>query len=213
MAARHTSEGAIMTPPQTSTVPGTLKRAGTAAEEVIAHLERGSPGRSQTEARLLKLLAHGQVADDLAGAGAPRSMIREFQQRADRVAQLSATGAPNLRVSLAASHASQLIPGFYSLYRHPVPAAVLRLDQLGRQIQLRSLAGETAQVRRLVKAQDATWTKLRPQVIAAGATLLVRRYDAHVRELEQDGRQGDTAQHAREGLELVAQMEKAFLAR
>jgi hypothetical protein len=202
-----------MTPPQSSTVPGTLKRVGTAAEEVIAQLEDGSPARSRTEARMLKLLAHGQVAEDLAGAGAPRSMIREFQQRADRVAQLSATGAPKLRVSLAASRASQLLPAFYSLYRHPVPAAVLRLDHLGRQIQLRALSGQTAHVRRLVKAEVATWAKLRPQLIAAGATQLVRRYDAHVREVEHEGSRGASAQQAREGRNLVEEMEKAFLAR
>src|SRR4051812_23335428 len=44
-----------------STVPGTLKRAETAAEDVITYLEQGKPASSRAEAKLLTKLAHGQV--------------------------------------------------------------------------------------------------------------------------------------------------------
>ena len=48
-----------------STVPASLKRAETAAEDVIGYLAKGKPAKSQAEARLLKELAHGKAATAL----------------------------------------------------------------------------------------------------------------------------------------------------
>jgi hypothetical protein len=128
------------------TVRAGLKRAETAAEDVIAYLEQGRPAKSRAEAKLLKRLTHGKVAAELAQAGVPKVKIQALQQRAERVERLSSGGAPKLDVSLAANQVSQLMPSLYARYKDPVPPAVLRLDYLDREIQLRSMGGQTGQI-------------------------------------------------------------------
>ncbi len=201
-----------------STVPTSLKRAETAAEDVITYLEHGktpkSPPASQlsrAEATTLRRLAHGQAAAELKRAGVTQGQIREFRQRADRVDQLSRGGSSKLQVSLAANHVSQLMPGFYARYQDPVPPAVLRLDYLDRQIELRSMAGQTGQVRRLVTAEGSTWAKLRPQLVAAGGNDVARQYDAHLQALKQDKSPTAVQKQALSGLDIVDLMETAFL--
>jgi hypothetical protein len=194
-----------------SHLPPGIKRAETAAEDVIKYLEQGNAAKAQAEAATLKGLAHGRAAAELKRAGVPQAQIGGFQQRADLVQSLAANGAAKLRTSLAANHVSQLMPGFYARYQNPVPAAVLRLDYLDRQIQLRSMAGQTGQVKRLVKSVGTTWAKLRPQLVAAGGSQVASRYDAHLQALKQDKSPVAVQKQAITGLALVDLMEKAFL--
>jgi hypothetical protein len=197
--------------PAGSPVPVNVKRAETAAEDVIRYMEQGKVAKARAEANTLKTLAHTSVAAHLARAGVAQSTIRALQKRADQVAQLSTSGASRLSVSLAANHVSQLMPAFYAGYQDPVPPAVLQLDYLDRQIQLGSMAGQTGQVKRLVNGQSATWAKLRPQLVAAGGTQLARQYDAHLQALKRDRSPTAVQMQALKGLDLVDQIEKAFL--
>jgi hypothetical protein len=194
-----------------STLPAGIQRAETAAEDVIKYLEEGKTAKAQAEAATLKGLAHGAAAAELKRVGVPQPKIGAFQQRADLLQQLSTRGAPKLRTSLAANHVSQLMPGFYARYRDPVPPAVLRLDYLDRQIQLRSKVGHAGQVRRLVKSEGTTWAKLRPQLVAAGGMQVASQYDAHLQALKQDKSPAAVQKQALKGLDLVDLMEKAFL--
>jgi len=125
-----------------STVPKPLTRAETAAEDVIGLLEKGNPAGSRSEARILRELAYGQASGALIRAGASEQQIRTFQQRADRTARLASTGARPVATSLAANSVSELMSGFYARFQDPVPAEVLKLDYLDREIQLRSQSGE-----------------------------------------------------------------------
>lgn len=160
---------------QASTVPASLKRAETAAEDVIGYLEQGKGAKSRGEARLLSQLAHGKVATTLGKTGVSKNTIRVLQQRADRTAALSRGGASQLRVSLAANGVSQLMPSVYASYKDPVPAQVLKLDYLDREIQLRSQAGDRGSLRAAVKDLGSTWAKLRPQLVQAGGLKVVDR--------------------------------------
>lgn len=194
-----------------STVPKPLTRAETAAEDVIGFLEKGRPAKSKAEARVLRELAHGKAADVLRGTGVSRERIRMFQQRADRTASLSLADAPALAVSQAANSVSQLMPGFYARYQDPVPAAVLRLDYLDRQVQLDSQAGQRVKLSETVRKLAATWLELRPQLVAAGGTSVARAYDAHVAALERGGTTTAVQKQAVHGLDLVDRMEGVFL--
>lgn len=194
-----------------STVPKPLTRAETAAEDVIGFLEAGQPAKSKAEARILRSLAHGQAAGVLRQAGVPKAKINALQQRADRTAKLSLAGARPLRVSLAANSVSQLMPGFYARYQDPVPASVLKLDYLDREVQLRSQAGEKAKVRKAVRQLDTTWRQLRLQLIRAGGSQVVNAYDQHVSALKGGSKATAIQKEAVKGLDLVDKMEGVFL--
>lgn len=194
-----------------STVPKPLTRAETAAEDVIGFLEKGQPARSHQEARLLRALAHGRAADALRRAGVPDPQIKAFQQRADHTARLSATGAPAVRVSLAANRVSQLMPAFYARYHDPVPASVLKLDYLDRAVQLYSQAGHTSTAHQAVRDLRSTWTTLRPKVIRAGGAAVARAYDRHLTTLERGGTAASIQKEALHGLDVVDQIETVFL--
>jgi hypothetical protein len=197
----------------TSTVPKALTRAETAAEDVIGFLEKGQPAKSKSEARILRDLAHGKAADVLRQAGVPEAKIKAFQQRADRTARLSLRDAPALQVSQAANSVSQLMPGFYSRYRDLVPATVLELDYLDRQVQLDSQAGHKAKLRETVRQLDRAWRQLRPQLVKAGGAAVANSYDQHVTALKRGGAATAVQNQAVRGLDLVDRMEGVFLGR
>lgn len=195
----------------TSTVPTSVTRAETAAEDIIGFLESGRPAKSKAEARILRDLAHGKAAAELRRAGVSESQITALQQRADRTARLSLGGASALRVSLAANSVSQLMPAFYGRYQDPVPPAVLELDYLDRQIQLESQGGRKAKLRATVRQLDTTWQQLRPQLVRAGGTKVAKAYDQHVSALTRGGTATAIQKQAVHGLDVVDQMEGVFL--
>ena len=209
------ASGGTATAPVTSvkpsTVPASLKRAETAAEDVIGNLEKGLPAKSKAEAQLLKALAHGRAAADLRNSGIPALKVRVLQQRADRVAQLSATGAPALDVSLAANDLSRMMPSLYAHYTDPVPTAVLKLDYLEREIQLQSQAAQPAREQAALVSLRATWAKVRPWLVQAGGAKVATAYDAHVRALGRAAQPAALQQEAVNGLAIVDQMEGVFL--
>lgn len=75
------------------------------------------------------------------------------------------------------------------------------------------MAGQARRVQRLVTAEASTWTGLRRRLVSAGGADAARRYDAHVRALRLDRRPAAVQRQALTGLDLVALMEKAFLAK
>jgi len=196
-----------------STVPASLTRVESAAEDAIDFLERGRSAKARQALEALRRLAHGQAATDLAKAGVARAKVRALQRRADRAASLSARGAAELEVSLAANAVSQLMPGLYASYRDPVPPTVLKLDYLDRELQLRSRAGQPSAVSARVRDLTATWTKLRPAVVRAGGRKVALDYDGHVRALRTDTAPAAVQRQAAIGLELVDRLEDVFRGR
>jgi hypothetical protein len=127
------------------------------------------------------------------------------------VAQLSATGAPALDVSLAANDLSRMMPSLYAHYTDPVPTAVLKLDYLEREIQLQSQAAQPAREQAALVSLRATWAKVRPWLVQAGGAKVATAYDAHVRALGRAGQPAALQQEAVNGLGIVDQMEGVFL--
>jgi hypothetical protein len=197
--------------PKPSTVPASVKRAETAAEDVIGNLEKGLPAKSKAEAQLLKALVHGRAAADLRSSRVPALKIGVLQQRADRVAKLSAAGAPALDVSLAANHVSRMMPALYAHYIDPVPSTVLKLDYLEREIQLQSQAAQSAREQAAVNSLRATWATVRPSLVQAGGAQVAAAYDAHVTALTSAAKPTALQQEAVKGLGIVDQMEGVFL--
>jgi hypothetical protein len=190
-----------------------VKRAETAAEDVIGNLEKGLSARSRAEAHLVQALAHGSAAADLRNSGIPALKVRVLQQRADRVAQLSASGAPTLDVSLAANDLSRLMPSLYAHYSDPVPATVLKLNYLEREVQLQSRSAQPVRERAAINSLRSTWAKLRPLLVRAGGAKVAAAYDAHMIALDAPAQPGAFQQEAVKGLDLIDQMEGVFLGR
>ena len=203
-----------MTAPQgiaKSTVPQSLTRAETAAEDVIGFLEKGQLAKSHAEARILHRLAHGPAAAALRQNGVTVALIGEFQRRADKATRLSLANAPALEVSQAANDVSQLMPGFYARFKDPVPSKVLTLDYLDRQVQLDVWAHDKARLADTVRQLDATWQTVRPLLVNAGGVAVAKRYDLHLSALKQGGAASMLRKESVNGLDLVDKMEGVFL--
>jgi len=183
-ASAHAARGAPLA--AAATVPADLKRAEAVAEDVIGFLEQGQKTRSTAQAQTLARLAHGPVAGDLLRAGVAPAKVKMLQARADRVAALARSGASDLSVSLAANKVSAMMTAFYSRYSDPLPASVLKLDYLDRQVQLQSQARNRTQTKTAIPQLAATWKSLRPQVIRhPGGARVAKQYDAHLGDARQ----------------------------
>lgn len=163
--------------------------------------------------RKLEASATGPAAKALRAAGVPSAEVASLRVRAERVAELAPNASP-LRVALAANRVSELMPRLYARFDAPVPPAVLALDYLDREAQLRSLAGERDRVRAAAAELTSTWQRLRVKVVAVGGRPEARRYDAHVAAMKRLARSGSAAALRREavhGLDLVDELERAFV--
>jgi hypothetical protein len=193
-------------------VPASLGTVESGAEDTIDLARRGDRAAVVKTSRKLREAARGAAAADLRAAAVPADRIAALQDRARLVAAL-APRAELLRVSLAANQVSALMPEFYARYADPVPPAVLKLDYLDREAQLRSLAGDRSSVRGAVRELSSTWATLRSQVIDAGGEKVAASFTRHVRAMQRLVRtsaQAPLQKEAVAGLELVDQLEDAF---
>jgi len=192
-------------------VPASLGRVESGAEDTIDLAQAGERARVITTSRALAKTARTRAAGDLRKAGVPEAAIADLAARA-RVLKSIAPRAELARVSLAANAISALMPGFYARYRDPVPPAVLLLDYLDREAELRSRAGDPAAVPGVVGRLSATWAALRPRVIGVGGRRVAARFTRHVATMRRlrRGPPGALQREAAAGLELVDALERQF---
>lgn len=192
-------------------VPSTLKALESSAEDLVDEALAGHRAGVVTTASELSALANGPAAASLTRAGAPPVLVRRLRARAAVVHRL-APGAAFARVALAANAVSGLMPGLYARFRDRVPPAVLTLDYLDREAQLRSLVGERTNVAHAVAQLSSTWRGLRPRVIAAGGGAQAGAYDRHVATMVRvaDGSLRRVREEALHGLALVDELEAVF---
>lgn len=194
-------------------VPAALQATESAAEDVVDLALQGQRGKLVRASRQLEASARGPAAKALRAAGVSSAEIASLRVRAERVAELAPAASP-ARVALAANRVSELMPRLYARFAAPLPSAVLALDYLDREAQLRSLAGERDRVRTAAAELGSTWRRLRPQVLAAGGRSEASRYDAHVAAMSRLAGSGTAAALRREavhGLALVDELERVFV--
>jgi hypothetical protein len=210
---RTTQEGrGKPSPAAKQRVPGSLSSVESGAEDAIDFAQAGDRRKVVATARALRRTADGRATRDLRRVGVGPEGIFELESRARLLAAV-APRADFARVSLAANRISALMPQFYARYQDPVPPAVLKLDYLDREAQLRSLAGDRASVGPAVDQLTQTWTTLRPRVLAAGGSKVATRYTRHVAAMGRLARGShDQAlqNEAARGLELVDALETRF---
>jgi hypothetical protein len=194
-------------------IPATLRDVESAAEDTIDFALAGQRREAIRTAAALTAAAHGPAAVALRDAGVPAADIAEFAARSDRVARLAPKG-DLLRLALASNHAFAMVPTFFARFESPVPADVLRLDNLDFEAKLRAEAGDDAALRAAVTGLDRTWRGLRAGVVRAGGERAAREFDAHVtrmRQLAAGPRPGTAAaQEAQHGLDLVDEVEGVY---
>jgi hypothetical protein len=150
------------------------------------------------------------AARALLASGASAGQLSALKLRSNRVSQLAQRGG-FVQVALAANAVSQIMPGLYARFADPVPPAVLALDYLDREAQLRSLAGQR-NVGSLVAKLASTWAGLRPKVVAKGGGKDAAAFDKHVAAMKRLATNGGKQLRAEavNGLNLVDELETVF---
>jgi hypothetical protein len=183
------------------------------AEDTTDFVLAGERAKAVASADALHRAAQGPAAAELRKAHVPRAQVDELRARAAAVRKIVARGKP-IDVALAANRAFALVPGFFAVYRDPVPADVTRLDYFDFQAKLEALAGDRGAVREAVRGLAAVWQRLREPVAAAGGRAAAAAFDGHVRALGSLVRSGARtraiAAEAQHGLDLVDKLEAVY---
>lgn len=194
-------------------VPASLGATESDAEGIVdVALSDDRAGLRRMTAEL-KADADQAASGPLADAGVPTAELSRLRGRAAHVDELARGDGEALEVALAANAVSALMPGLFAHFEVTVPPAVLELDYLEREAQLRSLAHDDVAVRAALKRLERSWRQLRPQVLDAGGEDEAAHFAEHLSAMERLSREQDASalQHeAADGLELVDELERVF---
>lgn len=194
-------------------IPRSLARAESAAEDTIDLVLGGKREEAVRSATTLDKLAHGDLEKDLEGT-ATKEELGEFQSRAAELARLAPDGEP-IDVALAANRAFEIIARFYGRYEGDVPGAVMQLDHLDFEAKLRAIARQLDPLRSTVDQLARTWTAVSTQLPSGDKASAARtQFDGHVAAMgalvaagtDFDG----MAKEAERGLDLVDELEGVF---
>jgi hypothetical protein len=198
--------------PTAGRVPSAIGQTESAAEDLIDLARAKKRARVVSTANELRDLAQGGAQRALEKDKVPGPLIEALKNRAQTVAQVAGS-APFLELSLAANQVSGLMPQVYAYYTDPVPPAVLKLDYLDREAQLRSIANDLALTQRAAGQLSSTWNGLRPQVLKASGdkeAVLYTRHVVAIRKLVEDFDRPAIRKEAAKGLQLVDDLEGVF---
>jgi hypothetical protein len=192
-------------------VPPALAAAESSAEDVVDYALSGDRASVIASADALKAGVRGAAAAALADVGVPAATVGRLRERADRLAGLARAGS-YLRIALAANAVSELMPGLYARFEPRVPIAILTLDYLDREAQLRSLAHQTAKAELAVKQLRPSWAAVRAKIVAAGGAKEAAAFERHVAAMTRLApRAGKLLEaEAEHGLALVDELEQDF---
>ena len=194
-------------------VPGSLTKAESAAEDTIDLILAGKRDQAVRSAGSLDKLAHGDLDEDLAGT-ASKEELGEFQARAAEVARIAPDGEP-IAVALAANRAFELVARFFGRYQSDVPGSVMFLDYLDFEAKLRALAHELEPVRAAVDQLSKTWSELAKGLPSGEKAAAVRTdFEAHVAAMTALVAAGTDfdgmAKEAQHGLDLIDELEAVY---
>jgi hypothetical protein len=200
----HPAAAAKKPPPQI------LEATESSAEDLIDYALDNDRSRVVAGAQKLNRTA-AQAVPVLRGAGPTNAQLSVLRQRAARVASVSRSGR-FITVALAANSVSELMPGLYSRFSVAIPPAVLSLDYLEREAELRARAGQKGRVPALVHRLATTWSGLRARVRARGGRKEAAAFDKHVAAMKRLAPAAGVGlqREADVGLELVDDLENVF---
>jgi hypothetical protein len=157
-------------------IPTELAAVETAAETGFDGALNANTGQMAAAAKLAasswatytqRATADGVPSDALAAASAAITAVNG----------LVSAGAPALAVARAFNVVSAPMARIYAVYKPPVPATLLDLDYLGRELHLDARAGDMRRASTNLDTLTAQWTAFRPAVLAAGGAAEAARLD------------------------------------
>ena len=194
-------------------VPSSLSKAESAAEDTIDLILAGKRDEAVRSAGDLDRLAHGDLETDLAGT-ASKEELGEFQGRAAEVVRIAPEGEP-VAVALAANRVFELVARFFDRYQTETPGRVMYLDYLDFEAKLRALAQEIEPVRATVGQLSKTWGELAPSLPSGDKAAAARtQFETHVAAMAELAAAGTDfaaiAKEAQHGLDLVDELEAVY---
>lgn len=193
-------------------VPSALGETESSAEDLVDFARARNRSKVVKGAKELRRLAEVPAARALEKAHVSDAETASLQARARLVNEIAAH-ASFLRVSLAANQVSGLMPDLYAHFTDPVPPAVLKLDYLDREAQLRSIANDRPGTLRPIAQLSSTWKALRFEVVKANGKRTATRFSRHVAKMSRAARSFDRdaiRTEAVSGLALVDELEGVF---
>jgi hypothetical protein len=112
-----------------------------------------------------------------AGDGAPAGALEAVRTALDALDSAVASNAPPLELARAFNRVSAPMARLYDVYKPPVPAALLDLDYLGREVRLDARAADFARATADLDTLTNQWTAVRASVVAAGGTTQASQMD------------------------------------
>jgi vacuolar-type H+-ATPase subunit E/Vma4 len=196
-------------------VPRSLSRAESAAEDTIDLAVAGRRDKAVRSARSLDTLVQRDLAEDLEGI-ATKEELGQLQARAAELAKIAPSG-DLIAVALAANHAFELIARLFGKFESDVPARVLTLDYLDFEAKLRALSREIDLVRATVTRLASTWSELSKTFPSGDKAAAARgRFESHVAAMTSLATVGTDfdgmAKEAQHGLDLVDELEEVYRA-
>ncbi len=150
-----------------------------------------------------------QALDD----GASQEIVDAMDAAIASLSADPATSGPAL--AREANAVSAPMDALYALYEPVVPAAVLRLDYLGREVALDGLDGDLERATADVGRVEAVWNDLRDAVVEAGGDAEAADFDASIaaeRAAIASGHGAEVTIEANVQLELVDVLEDVLAA-
>jgi hypothetical protein len=185
-----------------------LDQVEAAAGRVILDLEAGRVREAREEARKCDSAAQANATGGRDGLDA--GIVAALRARTSTLAGLADRRAPALVLAQAANRVRDLVA---ERGGEAAIAALLRLDNLEREVGWRSVAGQTIAAKAAALAASDAWEGVRPGVAAAAGEELADHFDEHLTRLQHHEEPAEMQDEARLGRELVAAMRRAPHAR
>jgi hypothetical protein len=145
--------------------------------------------------------------------GAAAADLDAMDQAVDQLGPAAAAAVDPPTVGRAANAVSAGMDELFALYDPQVPADVLALDYLGREVVLDAMQQDFGRAGTDTDAIDARWADVKQQVLDAGGSMQASDYEASIATVRSAIAATDEAQviaDANAELELVDALERVF---
>jgi hypothetical protein len=200
-------------PPPYGEVPAALQEIEGTGEDAYDRALLSDTAAVAADADKLDKAWKGFRATAIADGAAEADAKALDQAIAGLVAAAAVTPVDAISLARAANAVSGPMDELFALYDPKVPAPVLALDYLGREVALDGLADDPSAATPDIDAIEAGWGALRPQVIDAGGSKQAADYDQSIAAERSAVASGDAemlVNTANAQLELVDALEKVF---
>lgn len=163
----------------TDGVPGALDAIESWAEDAFDSAIAGDMATVRTQADALSA-KWAAFRDQAVKDGAAQETIAAVGTAIDNLKSVAAGTPDAVSLARAANAISAPMEGLYAIYDPAVPAGVLTLDYLGREVLLDAMAGDFAGATAHVNSFESSWAALRDRVVEANGAAVADGVDASI---------------------------------